>query len=97
MATPRAMSTAAGCICQAALMVQMALPRMRPFRLHHQTPGSTAIDALQPPILRALTLPEQWFAWTGELAHAHPALARQFVNCIPHESTVWLIARAGLS
>lgn len=97
MATPRAMSTAAGCICQAALMVQMALPRMRPFRLHHQTLGSTAINALQPPILRALTLPEQWFAWTGELAHAHPALARQFVNCIPHESTVWLIARAGLS
>lgn len=93
MATPRPMSTAAGCICQAVLMVQMALTRMRPFRLHHQT---TAINALSP-ILRALTLPEQWFAWTGELAHAHPALARQFVDRIPHESKMRLIARAGLS
>lgn len=96
MATPRPMSTAAGCICQAALMVQMALTRMRSFRLHHQTVVSTAINALSA-ILRALTLREQWFAWTGELAHAHPALARQFVDRIPHESKMWLIARAGLS
>lgn len=90
------MSTAAGCICQAALMVQMALTRMRPFRLHHQTLVSTAINALSL-ILRALTLPKQWFAWTDELAHAHPALARQFVDRIPHESKMRLIARAGLS
>lgn len=77
-------------------MVQMALTRMRPFRLHQQTVGSTAINALSV-ISRELTLPKQRFAWTGELAHAHPALARQFVDCIPHESKVWLIARAGLS
>lgn len=96
MATPRPMSTAAGCICQAALMVQMALTRMMPFRLHYQTVVSTAINALSP-ILPALTLPQQWFAWTGELAHAHPALALQFVDRIPHESKMWLIARAGLS
>lgn len=69
---------------------------MRPFRLHHQTVVSTAINALSP-ILRALTLAAQWFAWPGELAHAHPALARQFVHRTPHESKMWLIARARLS
>lgn len=77
-------------------MIQMACTRMRPFRLHHQTGGLTAIIGLAL-ILRALTLPEQWFAWTGELAHADPALARQFLDLIPHESNVWLIARAALS
>lgn len=77
-------------------MAQVALTRMRPFRLHHQGVVSRAISAV-PPILDALILPAQWFAWPGELAHAHPALARQFVDRIPHESKMWLIARAGLS
>lgn len=72
------------------------LLRMRTFRLHHQSEISTAINAPSP-ILRALILPAQWFAWPGELAHAHPALARQFVDRIPHDSKMWLIARARLS
>lgn len=50
-----------------------------------------------PLILRGFTLPEQWFAWAGKLAHARSALARRFVDRILHESKVWLIARAGLS
>lgn len=93
MATPRPMSTAAGCICQAVLMVQMALTRMRPLSTTSPNNGNKC------PVshLRALTLPEQRFAWTGELAHAHPALARQLVGRIPHESKMRLIARAGLS
>lgn len=72
------------------------LLRMRTFRLHHQSEISTAINAPSL-ILRALILPAQWFAWPGELAHAHPALARQFVDRIPHDSKMWLIARARLS
>lgn len=77
-------------------MAQVALTHMRPFRLHHQTVVTTAINALSP-ILRALILPGQWFAWPGELPHARPALARHFVDRIPHESKMWLIARPGLS
>ncbi len=77
-------------------MAQVALTRMRPFRLHHQGVVSRAINAASP-ILHVLILPAQWFAWPGELAHAHPALARQFVDRISHESKMWLIARAGLS
>lgn len=96
MATPRPMSTGPECIGQAALMVQMAFTHMRPFQLHQLTGGLTAINGLSL-IFRALTLPEQWFAWTGELAHVHSALARQFVDRIPHKSKMWLIARAGLS
>ncbi|MET4324135.1 hypothetical protein ABIC02_007927 [Bradyrhizobium sp. RT5a] len=47
--------------------------------------------------LRALTLPEQWFASAGKSAHARSALARRFVDRIPHESKVRLIARRALS
>ncbi|MGY4315284.1 hypothetical protein ACVWW1_004611 [Bradyrhizobium sp. JR3.5] len=47
--------------------------------------------------LRMSTQPEQWFAWAGKSAQLHPALARRFVDRIPHGSKLWLIAGAGLS
>lgn len=80
----------------AAAIVQTAFTPKRPFRLHQQTEGLTAINRLSL-TLHALKMPEHWFAWTRELVHADPALARRLVDRIPDESRVWLIARAGLS
>ncbi|MET4328717.1 hypothetical protein ABIB80_004552 [Bradyrhizobium sp. i1.15.2] len=47
--------------------------------------------------LHALTLPEQWIAWSGKSAHARSALAGRFNDRILHESEVRLTARADLS